>query len=96
MKLLGIALRLPRYREFTAASIMAIGLWTALVSLAPALGDPLGMTEMAALLVVCWWSCVAVRCGIDLASGGWRHWMAHGSVAAVLLLANEAAWALVS
>lgn len=94
MKLLGITLRRPRYAEFTAATVMAIGLWIALVALAPLAGEALGTAEAAALLVVSWWSCVAVRCGIDLAAGGWRHWMAHGTVAVALVLVNQAAWAI--
>lgn len=94
MKLLGIDWRLPRYREFTAASIMAIGLWTLGIALTQLAGLAIGGAEGLALLVILWWSCLAVRCGIDLAGGGWRHWTAHGSVALALLLVADGAWAM--
>lgn len=96
MKLLGIELRLPRYAEFTAASIMAIGLWACLVAAAQVTGQGLNVTEIAGLLAIVWWSCLAVRCGIDLAGGGWRHWAAHVGVAMTLVLVNDAAWAVLA
>lgn len=94
MKLLGIALRKPRYVEFTAASVMAVGLWVAAMGVSSVAGQALSLAEAAAVLVMMWWSCVGIRCGIDLARGGWRHWTAHGAIALALVALSQLPWAL--
>lgn len=93
MTLIGIALRRPRFEEFTAASVMSAGLWVLILGLARAGGAELTAGDAASLLLVVWWSCVAVRCGIDLAAG-WRHWLVHGVVAVALVATPDLLWTI--
>lgn len=94
MHFFGISLRKPPFSEFTAASVMALGLWMMLAGLATVTGTALSRVDAAALLLVVWWGCVAVRMGIDLGGGGWRHWALSTSVAGVLLGMNQVIWAM--
>jgi hypothetical protein len=84
MKLLGIELRRPSFNEVTAATVLAVGLWMAVVGLARATGHALLGAEAGALLVVAIWGCIAVRIGLALDKSG-RHLVANIAVSAVLL-----------
>ncbi|MDN3922501.1 hypothetical protein [Roseateles violae] len=95
MKLIGITLRRPSYGEVTAATIMGVGLWIALLGLAHALRWPLDLIDAGALLLVSCWGCLCARVGIDIVRGG-RHLLANLLVAALLLGVYNAAWALAS
>ncbi|MEP7282160.1 MAG: hypothetical protein ABI696_09290 [Rubrivivax sp.] len=95
MNVLGISLRRPSFGETTATSIMAIGLWLAGVGAMVQSGQAFGRQDMAALLVMVWWGCMTVRLGIDLRAG-WRHLLASGLGALVLLGVNGAVWTALS
>jgi hypothetical protein len=84
MKLFGIELRKPSFNEITAATVLAVGLWIAVVGLARASGHTLLGQEAGALLVVAVWGCVAVRIGLAFDNGR-RHIVANLAVSAVLL-----------
>lgn len=84
MQVVGISLRKPAFNEVTASTIMASGLWVALVGLLQAGGHPLERPEAATLLLVMLWGCLSVRLGIDMAAG-WRHRFVHLAVCGVLL-----------
>jgi hypothetical protein len=84
MKLLGIELRRPSFNEITAATVLAVGLWIAVVGLARASGHALLGPEAGALLVVAIWGCIAVRIGLALDKGR-RQMVANIAISAVLL-----------
>jgi hypothetical protein len=84
MTFLGIELRRPSFNELTAATVMAVGLWVAVVGLARASGHGLQAHDAGALLVVAVWGCIGARLGFGIGKGG-RHLAAHVGVSAVLL-----------
>ena len=83
MKLLGITLRKPAFREFTAATVMAVGLWMAAVGSMRVAGVPLDGGDAGGLLVVTVWACVSARLGIRVERGA-RHLVANLLVSALL------------
>ena len=93
MKLIGITLRKPSFNETTAAVIMGVGLWLALLGLTQALHFPMDRSDAGALLVVSLWGCLCVRVGINVAHGG-KHILAQTLVGAMLLGVYNSAWAL--
>jgi len=84
MTFLGIQLRRPSFNELTAATVMAVGLWVAVVGLARASGHALQAHDAGAILVVAVWGCIGARLGFAIAKGG-RHLAVHFGVSAVLL-----------
>jgi len=84
MKLFGIALLKPSFGEVTAAAVMGIGCWIAVVGIAKASGHPLAVIDAGALLVVTVWATVGVRLGLRFDQGP-RHLAAYGVVGTVLL-----------
>jgi hypothetical protein len=95
MTFLGIELRRPTFNEVTAATVMAVGLWVAVIGLAQASGHALQARDAGALLVVSVWGCIGARLGLRLAKGG-RHLAAHVGVSAVLLAIYQGALVLAS
>jgi hypothetical protein len=95
MHLIGIPLRKPSFAEFTAAAVMASGLFVLAIGVAHALAWPLGRADAGALLVVLTWACVSARVGIHVGRGQ-RHLVANLLVSATLLGAYQAAWAVVA
>jgi hypothetical protein len=95
MHLIGIPLRKPSFAEFTAAGVMAAGLFVLVIGIVRALAWPLGIVDAGALLVVLMWACVSARVGIHIGRGQ-RHLMANLLVSAALLGAYQAAWAVVA
>jgi len=93
MKLLGIELRRPSFNEVTAATVLAVGLWIAVVGIARVSGHPLLGAEAGALLVVAVWGCIAVRLGLAFDNGR-RHVVANIAISAVLLGAYQGALGL--
>ena len=93
MKLLGIELRRPSFNEITAATVLAVGLWIAVVGIARVSGHPLLGPEAGALLVLALWACIAVRIGLALDKGR-RHLVANIAISAVLLGVYQGAIAL--
>jgi hypothetical protein len=93
MKLFGIPLRKPNSGELTAAAVMATGLWVAAIGLLRVLNMDIDRADAGALLVVMWWGCVSVRCGIRVGMGN-RHLAANLAVSAVLLALYQGAWAM--
>ncbi len=93
MKLLGIELRRPSFDEVTAATVLAVGLWIAVVGIARVSGHALLGPEAGALLVLALWACIAVRIGLALDKGR-RHLVANIAVSAVLLGVYQGAIAL--
>jgi len=94
MKLFGIATRTPSFAEFTAASLMALGLWLTAIALIWRLDSPPTAFEAGALLLVLAWGCVGVRLGIRPDRGP-RHLLANFAVSAVLLGLYAGVWGLV-
>ena len=84
MTFLGIELRRPSFNEVTAATVMAVGLWVAVIGLAQVTGHALQPRDAGAVLVVAVWGCIGVRLGFGVGQGG-RHLAAHVGVSAVLL-----------
>jgi hypothetical protein len=84
MKLLGITLRKPAFKEFTAATVMGGGLWVAVVGLAHLAHVPLDVASAGALLVIMVWACVSTRLGIRVDQGA-RHLVANLMVSGLLL-----------
>jgi len=84
MTFFGIALRRPSFNEVTAATVMAVGLWVAVIGLAKFSGHALQAHDAGAVLVVAVWGCIGVRLGFGVGQGG-RHLAAHLGVSAVLL-----------
>jgi hypothetical protein len=93
MKLIGLPLRKPSFNEFTAAVIMAGGLWTLAVGLAVALHLEMGKADAGALLVVMLWGCTSTRVGVRIGMGG-RHLVVHLLVSALLLGLYQSAWSI--
>lgn len=93
MKLLGIELRRPSFNEITAATVLAVGLWIAVVGIARVTGHALLGPEAGALLVVALWACIAVRIGLAFDKGR-RQLIANIAVSAVLLGVYQGAIAL--
>ena len=84
MTFFGIELRRPSFNEVTAASVMAVGLWVAVIGLAHVSGHALQARDAGAVLVVAVWGCIGVRLGFGVGQGG-RHLAAHLGVSAMLL-----------
>ena len=84
MTFFGIALRRPSFNEVTAATVMAVGLWVAVIGLAKFSGHALQAHDAGAILVVAVWGCIGARLGFAIAKGG-RHLAVHFGVSAVLL-----------
>jgi hypothetical protein len=95
MTFFGIELRRPSFNEVTAATVMAVGLWVAVIGLARVSGHALQARDAGALLVVSVWGCVGVRVGVSFGKGG-RHLAAHVGVSAVLLALYQGALVLAS
>jgi hypothetical protein len=70
MTFLGIELRRPSFNEITAATVMAVGLWVAVIGLARASGHALQAHDAGAILVVAVWGCIGARLGFGIAKGG--------------------------
>jgi hypothetical protein len=95
MTLFGIQLRKPSFNEVTAATVMAVGLWIAVIGLAKASGQALQASDAGALLVVSVWGCLGARLGVGIGKGG-RHLAAHLGINAVLLAIYQGAIVLAS
>jgi hypothetical protein len=95
MTLFGIQLRKPSFNEVTAATVMAVGLWIAVIGLAEVSGQALGASDAGALLVVSAWGCLGARLGVGIGKGG-RHLAAHIGINAVLLALYQGAIVLAS
>jgi hypothetical protein len=95
MMLFGIQLRRPTFNEVTAATVMAVGLWVAVIGLAQVSGHALQARDAGALLVVSIWGCIGARLGVGVGKGG-RHLAAHVGVNAVLLAIYQGALVLAS
>jgi hypothetical protein len=95
MTFLGIQLRRPTFNEVTAAAVMAVGLWVAVIGLARVSGHALQAHDAGALLVVSVWGCLGARLGVGIGKGG-RHLAAHVGVNAVLLAIYQGALVLAS
>ncbi len=93
MTFFGIELRKPSFNEITAATVMATGLWVAVVGIAHASGHGLDASDAGALLVVSLWGCVGARLGLGLGQGG-RRLAANVGVSALLLGLYQGALAL--
>jgi hypothetical protein len=94
MKILGISLRKPSFNEVTAATVMGVGLWLAIIAVAQATGQGLTRMDAGAGLLVVVWGCIGTRLGIRIDQGT-RHVMANLAVSAVLLSAYQGAWAVI-
>jgi hypothetical protein len=95
MTLFGIQLRKPSFNEVTAATVMAVGIWVAVIGLAKATGHVMQSSDAGALLVVSVWGCIGARLGVGIGKGG-RHLAAHVGVNAVLLMLYQGALVLAS
>ena len=95
MTFFGIQLRKPSFNEVTAATVMAVGIWVAVIGLAKATGQALQPSDAGALLVVSVWGCLGARLGVGVGKGG-RHLAAHVGVSAVLLAIYQGAIVLAS
>ena len=95
MKLFSIELRKPSFNEFTAATVMAVGLWVAAIGIARASGHALDAGDAGALLVMSVWGCVGTRLGLGMGQGG-RHVIANVGVSALLLGLYQGALTLVA
>jgi len=95
MTFLGIELRRPTFNEVTAATVMAVGLWVAVIGLAQVSGHALQARDAGALLVVSVWGCIGARVGVGIGKGG-RHLAAHVGINAVLLALYQGALVLAS
>jgi hypothetical protein len=95
MTFLGIELRRPTFNEITAATVMAVGLWVAVIGLAQVSGHALQARDAGALLVVSVWGCIGARVGVGIGKGG-RHLAAHVGINAVLLALYQGAVVLAS
>jgi hypothetical protein len=90
MTLFGIQLRKPSFNEITAATVMAVGIWVAVIGVAKASGQALQASDAGALLVVSVWGCLGARLGVALGKGG-RHLAAHVGISVVLLAIYQGA-----
>ncbi len=95
MTFLGIELRRPSFNEITAATVMAVGLWVAVIGIAQVTGHALQARDAGAVLVVAVWGCLGARLGFGIGQGG-RHLAAHVGVSAVLLGLYQGALVLAS
>lgn len=95
MKLLGIPLRKPSFNEFTAASIMGVGLWMLALGLMRASKVEVAWQDAGALLIMALWGCLCARLGIRVGAGG-RHLLANLLVGATLLGCYQAALAFMA
>ena len=84
VKLIGIPLRRPSFAEMTAASIMAVGLWSAAVGLLLAGHVRLDRADAGALLLALAWACLSTRLGIRVGQDR-RHLLANLLGCSVLL-----------
>ena len=89
--LFGIDLRRPTLNEFTAASVLALGLWLLVLGLAYRFGAGLQAFDAGALLLVVEWGCVAARAGVRPDRGA-RHVLANLAVSALLVGVYAASW----
>ena len=94
MTLFGIPTRTPSFAEFTAASLMGLGIWLAGIGLLWRLNHAPSSFDAGALLLVLAWGCIGVRLGIR-PDRGTRHVVANFAVSAVLLGCYAAVWGLV-
>lgn len=88
MHLIGIPLRRPSHNELAASTVMAVGLWIAVIGVAHVAQVALSRADAGGLLLVSLWSCVSARLGIRIDRGG-RHLLANLSVNALLLAVYE-------
>jgi hypothetical protein len=93
MHILGIPLRKPTFNEITAATVMGVGLWLALVAVLVVSGRPVEKVDAGAALLIVLWGCLGVRFGIRIDQGA-RHLVANVAVSALLLAAYQGAWAV--
>lgn len=84
MKFIGIPLRKPAFAELTAASVMAVGVWAAIVGLLLATRISFDRADAGALLLVLAWACLSTRLGIRVGQDG-RHLLANLVGCTVLL-----------
>jgi hypothetical protein len=95
VKFLGIALRRPAFAELTAAAVMAVGLWAAVVGALLACDIRFDRADAGSLLLALAWACISTRVGIRVDQDG-RHLFANllgcalvlGVYQGVLLLAG--------
>ena len=90
MKIFNIELRRPSFNEVTAATIMGVGLWMAIIGGASALGRGFSKVDAGAALVVILWGCLSVRFGVNVSQGR-AHLLANVAVTAVLLMVYQGA-----
>ena len=95
MTFFGISLRRPSFNEVTAATVMAVGLWLAVIGLAHVSGHALQARDAGAVLIVAIWGCIGVRVGFGVGQGG-RHLAGHVGVSAALLGLYQGALVLAS
>ena len=93
MTLFGIELRKPSFNEVTAATVMGVGLWIAVLGIARAGGQSLDIGSAGALLVLALWGSLGARLGVRFDKGG-RHIALNIGVSALLMGLYQAAWAL--
>jgi hypothetical protein len=84
-------LRKPTLNEFTAASVLAVGLWLLALGLAHRFGAGLQAFDAGALLLVVEWGCVAARAGVRPDRGA-RHVVANVAVSALLVGLYAVTW----
>ncbi len=90
MTLFGIQIRKPSFNEATAAVVMGIGLWIAVLGIARASGHGLDIHEAGALLLLAVWASVGARIGLGLDKGR-RHLLANLGVSGMLLALYQGA-----
>lgn len=95
VNLFGIDLRRPTWNEFTAVTVLAVGLWVLVVGLAFRFGAGLQAFDAGALLLVIEWGCVAARAGVRPDRGA-RHVVANVTVSALLVGLYSLSWQLLS
>jgi hypothetical protein len=76
VKFLGIPLRKPAFAELTAAAVMAVGLWAAVVGALLAGDIRIDRADAGALLLALAWACLSTRMGIRVDHDG-RHLIAN-------------------
>lgn len=76
MRLIGISLRRPAFGAFTAASIMAVGLWAAAMGLLVASRVEFSRSDAGALLIALAWASLSTRMGIRVGQDR-RHLVAN-------------------
>lgn len=93
MKVLGIPLRKPTSGELTAAAVLALGLWLAVLGVLRLGAIEFGRADAGALLLVVAWGCFSVRLGIRIDQGR-RHLAANMLVSFALLACYQGALAI--